>query len=115
MIIKGKAYDAIRWFAQIVLPALGTFYASVAGIWGLPAADQVVGTILALVTLLGVILGISKVSYDRSDAKYDGELNIREGEDGRRIAALELKKYEDPGDVVNQKELLFKVNNHLDL
>lgn len=115
MIIKGKLYDVIRWVAQIVLPGVGTFYFTVAQIWGLPAAEQVVGTLVAVATLLGVIVGLSKVSYDRSDAKYDGELNIEEGEDGRRVAALQLKNYEDPGDVVNQKELLFKVNSTLDL
>lgn len=114
MIIKGKAYDIIRWIAQIILPAIGTFYFTVAQIWGLPATEQVVGTLVASAAFLGVLVGLSKAAYDRSDAKYDGDLNIEEGSDGRRVAAMQLRHIEDPGDVVNQKELLFKVNNNLD-
>ena len=37
------------------LPALGTLYFALAGIWGLPYGEQLVGTITAIDTFLGVI------------------------------------------------------------
>ena len=47
------------------LPALGTLYFALAGIWGLPYGEQLVGTITAIDTFLGVILGISKSKYNK--------------------------------------------------
>ena len=40
--------------AQIYLPALATLYFALASIWGLPYVEQVVGTITAIDTFLGV-------------------------------------------------------------
>ena len=50
---------------MIFLPALGTLYFALAGIWGFPYAEQVVGTITAVDTFLGVILGISTAQYNK--------------------------------------------------
>ena len=60
-----KTYDILKWTAQLALPAIGTLYAALAGIWGLPYTEQVVGTILAVDTFLGAILGISSASYNK--------------------------------------------------
>ena len=63
-------YDILKWIAQYVLPAAGTLYFALAGIWGLPYGEQVVGTITAVDTFFGVILGISRLQYNRiSDVK----------------------------------------------
>lgn len=61
--MSNKMYDALKWIAMVVLPALGTLYFTLAGIWGLPYGEQIVGTIVAIDTFLGVILGISSVRY----------------------------------------------------
>lgn len=63
MELSNKTYDALKWIAMIALPALGTLYFALAGIWGLPCGEQVVGTITALDTCLGALLGISSASY----------------------------------------------------
>ena len=65
MKMNNKTYDALKWIAQYLLPALATLYFAVAGIWGLPYANQVVGTITAIDTFLGVILGVSTAQYDK--------------------------------------------------
>ena len=52
MTMSNKVYDVLRAIATIILPALGTLYAALAVIWGLPFPDQVTGTVLAIVTLL---------------------------------------------------------------
>ena len=48
--MKNKTYDILKYVAQIVLPALGTLYFALAGIWGLPYGEQIVGTITAIDT-----------------------------------------------------------------
>ena len=63
MELSNKTYDVLKWIALIALPALGTLYFALAGIWGLPCGEQVVGTITALDTCLGALLGISSASY----------------------------------------------------
>lgn len=63
--MSNKVYDALKWIAMYLLPALGTLYFALAGIWGLPYGEQIVGTITAIDTFLGVILGISTVQYNK--------------------------------------------------
>lgn len=66
MKISNKTYDTLKWIAQYLLPAAGTLYFALAGIWGLPYGEQVVGTITAVDTFLGVLLGISTAAYNKS-------------------------------------------------
>lgn len=63
MTLSNKTYDILKWIAMIALPALGTLYFALAGIWGLPYGEQVVGTVTAVDTFLGALLGISSANY----------------------------------------------------
>lgn len=63
--MSNKMYDLLKWIAQILLPAIGTLYFALAQIWGLPFAEQIVGTITALDCFLGAILGISTAVYNK--------------------------------------------------
>ena len=54
MKLSNKQYDILKWIALIALPAAGTLYFTLATIWGFPYGDQVVGTITAVDTLLGI-------------------------------------------------------------
>lgn len=65
--MTNKTYDALKWIAQYLLPALGTLYFALASIWGLPYGEEIVGTITAIDTFLGVILGISTARYNKRD------------------------------------------------
>lgn len=65
MKLNNKVYDIFKWIAQYLLPALGTLYFALAGIWGLPYGEQVVGTITAVDTFIGVILGLSTMQYNK--------------------------------------------------
>jgi hypothetical protein len=67
MKMSNKVYDVLKWIAIVVLPALGTLYFALAGIWGFPYGEQIVGTITAVDTFLGVILGISAVTYKKGE------------------------------------------------
>ena len=66
MKLTNKSYDVLKWIAQYLLPAAGTLYFALSGIWGLPYGEQIVGTITAIDTFLGVILGISTMQYNNS-------------------------------------------------
>lgn len=65
MKLSNKVYDILNWIALYLLPALGTLYFALSGIWGLPYGEQVVGTITAADTFLGVLLGISSAAYKK--------------------------------------------------
>lgn len=64
MVFSNKVYDILKWVAQILLPALATLYFALAKVWNLPYSEQVVGTITAIDTFLGVILGLSSKAYN---------------------------------------------------
>lgn len=65
MKMSNKVYDILKWVAMYVLPALGTFYFALAGIWGFPFGEEIVGTLTAIDTLLGAVLGISSAKYNK--------------------------------------------------
>lgn len=69
MVFSNTTYDIMKWIAQYLLPASGTLYFALASIWGLPYGEQIVGTITAVDTFLGVLLGISTVNYNKSEGK----------------------------------------------
>lgn len=63
--LSNKVYDILKFIAQIVLPAAGTLYFALAGIWGWPYGEQIVGTITAVDAFLGALLGISTAAYNK--------------------------------------------------
>ena len=66
MKMSNKVYDVLKWIAMYFLPALGTLYFALSGIWNLPYGEQVVGTITAVDSFLGVLLGISTAQYNKN-------------------------------------------------
>lgn len=66
MMMSNKVYDVLKWIAMYLLPAMGTLYFALAGIWNLPYGEEVVGTITAVDTFLGVMLGISNAQYKKT-------------------------------------------------
>lgn len=67
--MSNKVYDVLKWIALVVLPAIGTLYFALASIWGFPYGEQIVGTITAIDTFLGAILGISNIQYNKKEGK----------------------------------------------
>lgn len=67
MLLSNKAYDVLKWVAQYLLPALGTLYFALSSIWGLPYGEQIVGTITAIDTFLGALLGLSTAQYKKAN------------------------------------------------
>ncbi len=67
--MTNRTYDTLKMIAQLLLPALGTLYAALAGIWGFPMAEAVVGTLTAVDTFLGALLAWEKKKYDQRETE----------------------------------------------
>ena len=65
--LSDKAYSILKWIALYLLPALGTLYFALSGIWGLPYGEAIVGTITAIDTFIAAILGISSANYNKAN------------------------------------------------
>lgn len=65
MKMSNKVYDILKWIALVALPALGTLYFALSKIWGLPYGTEIVGTISAIDTFLGALLGVSTNVYNK--------------------------------------------------
>ena len=65
MKLSNRAYDVLKFIAQILLPAIGTLYFALARIWGFPFAEEIVGTITAVDAFLGALLEISTLQYNK--------------------------------------------------
>lgn len=88
MKLEDRQYEILKWIAQIVLPALGTLYFALSTIWGLPYGEQIIGTITAVDTFLGALLGISTSQYRKTDG--DGVLVIDESNPDKDVWRLEF-------------------------
>lgn len=103
MKLDNKTYDTLKWVAQYVLPGLGTLYFALAGIWGLPYGEQIVGTITAVDAFLGLLLGISTSSYER-----DGTLEIDASNES--VDKWNFKLDIPTEELANRKTVSFKIN-----
>jgi Putative phage holin Dp-1 len=74
--MSNKTHDIVKAIALLWLPALGTLFFTFTDIWALAWGKQVVGSIMAVDTFLGVILGISTRTYNMSGKNVDGELLV---------------------------------------
>ena len=63
MIFPDKVYKVLKWICMIVLPAIATLWFTLGKIWGFPYLAEVEGTIVAIDTFLGAIIGISTIQY----------------------------------------------------
>ena len=64
--LKDSVYDILKWVNLVCLPALGTAYVALAGVWGFPYAEEVSKTVMAVCTLFGALLGISTAEYNKT-------------------------------------------------
>jgi len=106
-LLNNRTYDILKTAATVTLPALGALYFALSLIWGLPRAQDVVGTIAAINVFIGALVGVSTRSYNKSDSKYDGTMDVEEN-DGKKKFLLNFDG--DPNDLDQKKEVIFKIN-----
>lgn len=110
-VLSNSAYDRLKQIAQLWLPALATFYITVAPFWGLPKQEEVAGTLMALDLLLGAGLMALKRQYvkevEATDVDYDGVVTVipdpGSGNDNLNFAL-------DPAKIAGKDELVIRVD-----
>lgn len=110
--LSGPVYDQLKRVTTVVLPGLSALYFSLAQIWGLPAAEQVVGTIAALNLFLGLLVSLSSKSFNSDNNTVAGAINIENDPDtGKKLYTLELAKGMGPEDLDGKNEVRFKIHS----
>lgn len=108
--LSNAMYDRLKFLAQVILPGVGALYFTLAQLWGLPAGEQVVGTIVAIDAFLGVFLGVSSSSYkDETEGKLIGVLDVHDTAEGTK---MELNFPGDPMNIVKHKKVTFKIRKN---
>ena len=67
--LNNKVYDALKWVALVALDAVGLFYQTMATIWNWPYGDQVLSSCVAASILIGTLIGVSSVAYNKNGGK----------------------------------------------
>lgn len=65
MALSNRVYDILKWVVLVAIPAFTVAYVALSAIWGWPYADEIAKTSAAVCTLLGALLGISTVQYNK--------------------------------------------------
>lgn len=71
---NNRFYDVLKYIAQIGLPALATFMATVLPVWDVsdPMVQKIVITTVATNTMLGALLLLSSVQYYKHEDEVSG-------------------------------------------
>lgn len=107
VLLSNKVYDWFKSSSLYVLPALAAAYFGIAQIWGLPYAEEVVGTVAVLETLLGVVLRVSNKQYEGSESRFDGSILVEPGEDED---TTNLNVLLDPDAIARKKEITVRID-----
>lgn len=108
LVLSDKTYNALKWVVIWFLPASGTLYFTLGGIWGLPYGEQVVGTIVAVTLFFSVIMGIGNKSYNARDGAYDGALTVSDDGGGPTLQGLAIERTAE--ELQGLKSITIKVN-----
>ena len=65
-IFSDKVFNILKWCAMVLLPALAVFIRAFFPIWNIPYADQISSSIVVVNALLGSLLGVSTIGYQRN-------------------------------------------------
>lgn len=102
--LNDSQYDFAKRLVQVIIPAISAAYFALGNIWGLPAVENVVGTLAVIATFLGTLLGLSSKAYTPS---ADGDAIVIADPGGMRTVSLELN--EDPESIIGKDTITFNV------
>lgn len=64
-LLPDKLYEILKWLAILALPAVADFVKFLFPTWGLPYGDPIAETIRQVALLVGILIGISTVQYNK--------------------------------------------------
>lgn len=106
-LLSNAVYNALKHIAAVVLPASNALYFALAQVWHFPNIEQVMATLAAVNTFVGVFVGVSNLSYNKSDGKYVGAIEVTD-DGSKKTYSLNLNSA--PEDLEKMQEATFKVN-----
>lgn len=110
MFFTNRLYDKLKFIALIFLPALATLYVALDGFWHFGYSTQIVGTITALDTFLGLVLRVSTTQYYKSGSNFVGEVTVTPEDGGNKVVFSSDRAPEDLVDEPGRHSLEFRVN-----
>ena len=72
--MSNKMYDTLKFLALIATPII-TFLCAIVSIWGIPYGQQITATLAASDTLIGAIVAIAKVQYDKRQKAGEADVD----------------------------------------
>lgn len=67
MILPEKVYNVLKWLCLIFAPALVTLIATIFALYHIDGAEIVCGTISAIATFIGALIGVSTKAYNKKN------------------------------------------------
>jgi hypothetical protein len=67
MKFNNKVYDILKWVAMVGLYGLAVLMSGLGEIWHIPYTNEIVKTITLVGTVLGILLGISNINYNKKN------------------------------------------------
>ena len=74
--MSNRMYDVLKYLAIIGLPAFEVFIPIVFNIWGIPYGDQISQTLNAIAVLIGSLLCVSSISYNKAQKVADNNKEL---------------------------------------
>lgn len=67
MIFKNEnVYNVLKYLVLIGLPAINTFWLSIAQIWNIPYGEPISLTLTAITVCLGTLIGVGSYRYNKA-------------------------------------------------
>lgn len=105
-LLSSGTYNVLKHVASIGLPLLNALFLALAPVWHWPDVTQISLTIAAINTILGGTLGYSTATYNASEAKYAGVIEVAESE-AKKVFSLNLNQV--PEELEKMAEATFKI------
>lgn len=109
-LFTNSLYDKLKFIALILLPALGTLYFALDGIWGWGHGVQVVGSITAVDTFLGLVLQLSTNKYYKTGSNFDGDVTVLPEDGGNKVVVGFNQPPEDIVDIPGKHSVELQIN-----
>ena len=68
MVLPDKIYNILKWLCLIFAPALITLLTTIFTLYHIPNVEIVTGTIAAISTFIGALIGVSSKAYNKKNA-----------------------------------------------
>ena len=65
-LLSDKAYEVLKWLAILALPAVADFIKFLFPTWNIPYGDPIAETIRQIALLIGILIGVSTIQYNKA-------------------------------------------------